>query len=345
MNEEQTRLPVIIWVSKLMTRPPWRVARPQQCGRAPQNRACGSSPHTAQASLEGARADFPRRREDPLPQTPYVALDLRPVNRPPLQGLAVGSVRPRRSRGVQLVPWFPRRCHRVSTGSPDPRGRPFGPGHQVPYPASSQGAAAGRSGQVPPVPAAFRRTGIRLLGHPAPAGALRLPHGQPTESPRTPSGLPRCPRARSDRGGCPLYSGGAVPTRPAQALQPSLAASQRPTPVPRYCFHLPRAWDNGASSRVHSRSPVRSSPMPVPPGGTGALGRLLRASHPAVTSDACRSGDEHSGTCPESRHRHQPASPTHPLATRTLVSHACQPIIPDPIGPGPALPCRSAPTS
>jgi hypothetical protein len=27
------------------------------------------------------------------------------------------------------------------------------------------------------------------------------------------------------------------------------------------------------------------------------------------------------------------------------VSHACQPIIPDPIGPGPALPCRSAPTS
>jgi hypothetical protein len=234
---------------------------------------------------------------------------------------------------------------RPFTGSPDPRGRPFRPGHQAPYPASSQGAAAGRSGQVPPVPAAFRRTGIRLLGHPAPAGALRLPHGQPTESPRTPSGLPRCPRARSDRGGCPLYSGGAVPTRPAQALQPSLAASQRRTPVPRYCFHLPRAWDNGASSRVHSRSPVRSSPMPVPPGGTGALGRLLRASHPAVTSDACRSGDGHSGTCPESRHRHQPASPTHPLATRTLVSHACQPIIPDPIGPGPALPCRSAPTS
>jgi len=61
-----------------------------------------------------------------------------------------------------------------------------------------------------------------------------------------------------------------VPTRPAQAIRPSLATSQRPTPVPRCCFHLPRAWDNGASSRVHSRSPVRSSPLPVAPGWTGS---------------------------------------------------------------------------
>jgi len=61
-----------------------------------------------------------------------------------------------------------------------------------------------------------------------------------------------------------------VPTRPAQAIRPSLAASQRPTPVPRCCFHLPRAWDNGASSRVHSRSPVRSSPLPVAPGWNGS---------------------------------------------------------------------------
>jgi hypothetical protein len=82
--------------------------------------------------------------------------------------------------------------------------------------------------------------------------------------------LPRCPRARSDRDGCPLYSGGAVPTRPAQAIRPSLAASQRPTPIPRCCLHLPRAWDNGASSRVHSRSPVRSSPLPVTPGWSGS---------------------------------------------------------------------------
>ena len=37
---------------------------------------------------------------------------------------------------------------RVATPCPftDPRGRPFGPGHQAPYPASSRQAAAGRSG-------------------------------------------------------------------------------------------------------------------------------------------------------------------------------------------------------
>jgi hypothetical protein len=36
---------------------------------------------------------------------------------------------------------------RPFTGSPDPPERPFGPGHQAPYPASSQQPAAGRSSQ------------------------------------------------------------------------------------------------------------------------------------------------------------------------------------------------------
>jgi hypothetical protein len=253
---------------------------------------------------------FPRRREDPLPQTPYVALDPLPVDQQPRQGLALRSVHPRRGRGVQLVLRFPRRRHRV-----------LSPAH-----LTHMGALSGRGTRprIRPVPRRQPLGGAaRCLPFLSPFGAPALASwvilrplglcasltvGLPSP-PRTPSGLPRCPRARSDRDGCPLYSGDAVPTRPAQASRPSLAASQRPTPVPRCCFHLPRAWDNGASSRVHSRSPVRSSPLPVTPGGTGALGRLLRASHPAVTGDACRSGDGHSGTCPESRHRHQPALP------------------------------------
>jgi hypothetical protein len=37
---------------------------------------------------------FPRRREDPLPQTPYVTLDPLPVDRQPRQGLALRSVHP-----------------------------------------------------------------------------------------------------------------------------------------------------------------------------------------------------------------------------------------------------------
>jgi hypothetical protein len=86
------------------------------------------------------------------------------------------------------------------TGSPDPRGRPFGPGHQAPYPASSPQAAAGRSGHVPPGPVTFRRAGIGLLGHPAPAGAVRLPHGRPTEPGSDPIGVATLP-AREIRPG------------------------------------------------------------------------------------------------------------------------------------------------
>ena len=116
---------------------PWRVARPHCCGRAP------SEPCVRVVPAHGSS----KPREDPLPQTLYVALDLRPVNRPPLQGFALGSVRPRRSRGVQRVPWFPRRCHRALHRLTRPRGRPFGPGHQAPYPASAPGATARRSGR------------------------------------------------------------------------------------------------------------------------------------------------------------------------------------------------------
>jgi hypothetical protein len=123
---------------------------------------------------------------------------------------------------------------------------------------------------VPAGPVTFRRAGIGLLGHPAPAGAVRLPHGRPTEPASDPIGVATLPAREIRPGWVPSLLRGAVPTRPAQAIRPSLAASQRPTPVPRCCLHLPRAWDNGASSRVHSRSPVRSSPLPVTPGWDGS---------------------------------------------------------------------------
>jgi hypothetical protein len=53
---------------------------------------------------------------------------------------------------------------------------------------------------MPPVPVTFRRAGIGLLGHPAPAGALRLPHGRPTESASDPIGVATLP-AREIRPG------------------------------------------------------------------------------------------------------------------------------------------------
>jgi hypothetical protein len=49
-----------------------------------------------------------------------------------------------------------------------------------------------------------------LLGHPVPAKELSLPHGRPTTTKRwrTRTGLPRSPRMRYGRVGCPLDPGG-----------------------------------------------------------------------------------------------------------------------------------------
>jgi hypothetical protein len=143
----------------------------------------------------------PRRREDPLPQTPYVALDPLPVDRQPRQGFALRSVHPRRSRGVQLALWFPRRRHRA----PSPAhlthvGALSGRGTRPRIQPVPRRQPLGGAARVPPGPVAFRRTGIRLLGHPAPAGAVRLPHGRPTESASDPIGVATLP-AREIRPG------------------------------------------------------------------------------------------------------------------------------------------------
>src|SRR5262249_10226216 len=59
---------------------------------------------------------------------------------------------------------------------------------------------------------------------------------------------------------------------------------------------VPASFLNGASSRVHLRSPVRSFPCPVSPFGSEIPWTSPRASHPAVTSDACRGQEQASDT-------------------------------------------------
>ena len=60
-------------------------------------------------------------------------------------------------------------------------------------------------------------TGIRFLGILFPPGgfrhSLRLAY-RSAEAARTLSGFPRSARVRNDRGGCLLYSGAAVSSRP-----------------------------------------------------------------------------------------------------------------------------------
>ena len=134
-----------------------------------------------------------------------------------------------------------------------------------------------------------------LLGHPLPAGELGLPHGRLTghrRQGRTPTGLSRCTRMRCGRGGCPLYP---------EDCGAHTAGWMSPTATRRFATASPCTPDpndpstgascNEASPRVHT---VHPSGLPLtcnPTDGTRVLGLSLRASHPAVTSDACRSGD------------------------------------------------------
>jgi hypothetical protein len=119
--------------------------------------------------------------------------------------------------------------------------------------------------------------GIRLLSilFP-PRSSAPLTIGLPGPKTRTPTGLPRSACARHGRGGRPLYpeTSGVRTT----GLWPPIAACrllQRPGPPTRFPIPSARASNNEASSRVHSRSPVRPSPRPVaPPDGTEALGLL-----------------------------------------------------------------------
>lgn len=70
--------------------------------------------------------------------------------------------------------------HLLSTGSPDPRQLPFGPGIR-PYPTSYAQTTRRRVPVLrPAVSCCLSAIGIGFLGHPAPAGELNLPHGRPT---------------------------------------------------------------------------------------------------------------------------------------------------------------------
>jgi DDE_Tnp_1-associated len=146
---------------------------------------------------------------------------------------------------------------------------------------------------MPPGPVAFRRTGIGLLGRPAPAGAVRLPCGRPTEPGSDPIGVATLPACEIRPGwvlsilrGCGAHAAGAG--NPAATGR--LATAH---PCPWCCFHHPRL---GITERPQEFTRVHPSGLPRClwlPGGTGALGRCLRASHPAVPGDACQSGDRH----------------------------------------------------
>jgi hypothetical protein len=125
-----------------------------------------------------------------------------------------------------------------------------------------------------------------LLGHPVPPVGFRPSCDRPTRPlglrAWTPTGFPRSAHARHDRGGCPLYpEASGVHATGVGSPVAACRLCQRPGPTTRIFVPPLRAHHHEASTGVHSRSPVRSSPCPVvPPDGAGALGLVPRASHP-----------------------------------------------------------------
>ena len=175
-----------------------------------------------------------RRREDPLPQTPYVLLDLPPVDRRSSPGNALGSVHRTVGTGQRLAPpavspWRPT-CPSVPaslstklfTGSPGPRQHPFGSGQP---PVSGQLSETDRRRSRPAVPVSCRLSAHRhsLLGPscsrwgvrpssrsaapdhttaPGPQRGFHVPHERDT----TGVGAPYTPRRR-----CPPGRHGSLP--------------------------------------------------------------------------------------------------------------------------------------
>ena len=68
---------------------PRRVGGAHFCAPPPQNRACGSSSHTAQAGPEGRSVLLLSRHEDPAPQLPYRLLTHPSVDAIPSTGVQV----------------------------------------------------------------------------------------------------------------------------------------------------------------------------------------------------------------------------------------------------------------
>jgi hypothetical protein len=166
---------------------------------------------------------------------------------------------------------------------------------------------AGPGGQEPRCGATKKVTGT---GRPDPIGVVVL-HMSKTRPGRAPPLLRgrRCAPSRHLRPGwhLPLSSGqslqprwnippaGVTFTKPHQGF-----TCVRPSPRP--------AWMAARGREQPIRRSRRSSPCLWPPGGTGALGLLPRASHPAVTRDARRGGDEPCALARVLHLRHQPNS-------------------------------------
>jgi hypothetical protein len=176
-----------------------------------------------------------------------------------------------------------------------------GPRHQARYPASYPETATWRSRHIVPVSCRLSSAGIGLL-------SILFP---PEDSALLAVGLPGHPDDGLDSVGVSVFrthemrpgwvpsllrGGGVLPTSAASLVGACRFAAA--SPIPRW--NLPPAeLLITEHAKIHLRSPVRPSPRPSFPGGTGTLRLLPWASHPAVTHNARQGGDSPLDTGPD----------------------------------------------
>jgi hypothetical protein len=148
-----------------------------------------------------------------------------------------------------------------------------------------------RHQHLSPVSCCLSATGICFSGPPAPAGALRLPHGRPTGHRPDPIGVATFRMDENQPGWVPSKPRG----RWCAPGQLGISGQHPPPSSGRSLFsHLTHPPVRVLMTRHHQGFTfVHPSglPQPVTPGRNGGPRALPRASHPAVTRSARRGGD------------------------------------------------------
>jgi hypothetical protein len=195
-----------------------------------------------------------------LSQSPYVVLNLAPIHSVPVEGGVLRSVHrhAHRPSGVQLVHRF-----RSLRSSHHPQAHLThvsalsGPGNH-PCPASYAAPPAKELVRGAGFPVAFRRTGIRFLGHRSPAEELGLPHGRLTGPRAGPQRGCHVAHAQDTTGqDASFIPGTVVRTRSANTLRPAPAAFQRPAPTAPLELPISGGHLHETSTEVHA---IRPSP-------------------------------------------------------------------------------------
>jgi hypothetical protein len=159
-----------------------------------------------------------------------------------------------------------------------------GPGTS-PYPASYPAATGGGAGRAATgFPVAFRRTGIRLLGHRSPAEDLGLPCGRLTDPYRVgPQRGCHVAHEQDTTGQDACFTPGTVVrTQPTVGLRPAPAASQRLVPTAPLLLPIGGGHFHEASTQVHAIRPSPRRPHRQPGPGSKLPAGLLLAGNPRM---------------------------------------------------------------